>query len=217
MAKYIKQQMPDLNGKGEDKSYYRIQKYGNVSTDKLLHRICDRGGSGLSRGSVAHVLDTVSEELAYLLASGYSVTIDGFGTFSASIGVREDKEQDTMDGDEVKRNARSLEVKNVTFRSDKELVKEVNRRCELERAGVRRVHRSKYNKEERLQLALDYLSDPAHLFMRIADYVKLTGLSRTAATLELKEFRENPESGLDTSGRGTAKVYIKGTIDKSNE
>lgn len=53
MAKYIKQQMSDLNGKGEDKSYYRIQKYGNVSTDKLLHRICDRGGSGLSRGSVA--------------------------------------------------------------------------------------------------------------------------------------------------------------------
>ena len=199
--------MPDLNGKGEDKSYYRIQKYGNVSTDKLLHRICDRGGSGLSRGSVAHVLDTVSEELAYLLASGYSVTIDGFGTFSASIGVREDKEQDTMDGDEVKRNARSLEVKNVTFRSDKELVKEVNRRCELERAGVRRVHRSKYNKEERLKLALDYLS--SHSVMRIQDYVELTGLSRTSATLELKEFRENPESGITFNGRGTTKVYIK--------
>lgn len=208
MAKYIKQQLPDFNRKGEDKSYYRIQKRGNVSTDKLLHRICDRGGSGLSRGSVAHVLDTVSEELAYLLAEGYSVTIDGLGTFSASIGVKDDKEVDTVDGNETKRNARSLEVKNVTFRSDKELVREVNRRCELERAGVRRVRRSPYSKEERLRRAFAYLSDPAHPFMRIADYVQLTGLSRTAATLELQEFRNNPESGLDTSGRGTAKVYV---------
>ncbi len=209
MAKYIKQQLPDLNGKGEDKSYYRIQKYGNVSTKELLHRICDRGGSGLSRGTVINVLETVSDELAYLLGDGYSVTIDGIGTFSASIGVKEDKEQDAMDGEEVKRNARSLEVKNVTYRSDKALVKMVGRQCELERAGVRRVHHSKYNKEERLQLALDYLSNPAHPCMRIADYVELTGLSRTTATLELQEFRKNPESGIDTSGRGTSKVYVK--------
>ncbi len=209
MAKYIKQQLPDLNGKGEDKSYYRIQKHGNVSTQGLLHRICDRGGSGLSRGTVLHVLETVSDELAYLLADGYSVTLDGFGTFSASIGVKEDKEQDTMEGDEVKRNARSLEVKNVTYRSDKNLVDDVNRQCKLERAGVSRVHHSKYNKEERLQLALDYLSNPEHPFMRIADYVALTGLSRTAATVELQEFRKNPESGIDTSGRATAKVYVK--------
>lgn len=45
--------------------------------------------------------------------------------------------------------------------------------------------------------------------MRIQDYVELTGLSRTSATLELKEFRENPESGITFNGRGTTKVYIK--------
>lgn len=77
----------------------------------------------------------------------------------------------------------------------------------LKRAGVFQIHRSKYNKEERLKLALDYLS--SHSVMRIQDYVELTGLSRTSATLELKEFRENPESGITFNGRGTTKVYIK--------
>lgn len=209
MARYIKQEMPDLNGTGEEKCYYRLQKRGNVDTEHLLHRICDHGGSALARGTVMHVIETLSEELARLLGDGYSVTIDGIGTFSASIGVKKDKEQDTIFGNEPKRNAKSLEVKNVLYRSDKELVKEVNRRCKLERAGVRTLQRSKYNKEERLKLALEYLSDPAHSFMRIADYVKLTGLSRTTATLELQEFRDDPASGITTNGRGPSKVYVK--------
>lgn len=207
MANYVKQELPNLNGKGEDRSYYRILKRGNVNNEQLIDRICNVGGSSLSRGAIIHVLTTVAEEMARQLADGYSVTLDGIGTFSATIGVKEGKEQDTFYGEEVKRNAKSLEVKNVTFRSDKELVKEVNRRCDLKRASVFQIHRSKYNKEERLKLALDYLS--SHSVMRIQDYVELTGLSRTSATLELKEFRENPESGITFNGRGTTKVYIK--------
>lgn len=207
MADYVKQELPNLDGKGEDRSYYRILKRGNVNSNQLIDRICNIGGSSLSRGTIIHVLTTVAEEMARQMADGYSVTLDGIGTFSATIGVKEGKEQDTFYGEEVKRNAKSLEVKNVTFRSDKELVKEVSRRCDLKRAGVFQIHRSKYNKEERLKLALDYLS--SHSVMRIQDYVELTGLSRTSATLELKEFRENPESGITFSGRGTTKVYIK--------
>lgn len=207
MADYVKQELPNLDGKGEDRSYYRILKRGNVNSNQLIDRICNVGGSSLSRGTIIHVLTTVAEEMARQMADGYSVTLDGIGTFSATIGVKEGKEQDTFYGEEVKRNAKSLEVKNVTFRSDKELVKEVSRRCDLKRAGVFQIHRSKYNKEERLKLALDYLS--SHSVMRIQDYVELTGLSRTSATLELKEFRENPESGITFSGRGTTKVYIK--------
>lgn len=209
MAKYIKQELPNLNGKGEDKSYYRIQKRGNVNTEELVHRICDVGGSGISRASIVHALDSVIDEMTRLLADGYTVSIDGLGTFAAQIGVKEGKESDSMDGDETKRNAKSLEVKKVSYRSCKDFVKGINIKCNLERAGVRRVHRSKYNKEERLQMALVYLSDPTHPMMRIADYVALTGLSRTAATLELQEFRNDPDSGIDTMGRGTAKVYVK--------
>ena len=205
MAKYIKQEIPDLHGTGETKCYYRLQKSRNLSTKEFLEYI---GKHGLmDDGVLKHALGKIADGLAEQLAEGYTVTLDGIGTFSATIGVKEGKEQDTFYGEEVKRNAKSLEVKNVTFRSDKELVKEVNRRCDLKRAGVFQIHRSKYNKEERLKLALNYLS--SHSVMRIQDYVELTGLSRTSATLELKEFRENPESGITFSGRGTTKVYIK--------
>ena len=69
--------------------------------------------------------------------------------------------------------------------------------------------RSPYTKEERLQLALDFLNDPAHPFMRLDDYATLTGLSKTVASKELVEFRENAETGITTTGRGTSKVYVK--------
>ena len=33
MAKYIKQEMPDIHKDGNQKCYYRMQSSGNVSTD----------------------------------------------------------------------------------------------------------------------------------------------------------------------------------------
>jgi hypothetical protein len=45
--------------------------------------------------------------------------------------------------------------------------------------------------------------------MKVANYMELTGLSRTAATLELQEFRRDITSGIDFIGRGSAKVYVK--------
>ena len=55
--------------------------------------------------------------------------------------------------------------------------------------------------------ALEYLEE--HGAMRVADYMELTGLSRTVATMELKAFRQDPNSGVDFIGRGSAKVYVK--------
>ena len=51
MANYVKQELPNLNGKGEDRSYYRILKRGNVNNEQLIDRICNVGGSSLSRGA----------------------------------------------------------------------------------------------------------------------------------------------------------------------
>ena len=79
----------------------------------------------------------------------------------------------------------------------------------MQREGIARIRRSPYSKEERLALALDYLDK--HGAMRIADYMELTGLARTAATLELQEFRQDMTSGIDFIGRGSAKVYVKRT------
>ena len=63
------------------------------------------------------------------------------------------------------------------------------------------------SKEQRLQFALEYLDKNGA--MHIADYMELTGLSRTTATLELKAFRQDPTSGITFVGRGSNKVYVK--------
>jgi hypothetical protein len=95
----------------------------------------------------------------------------------------------------------------VNYRADKELIKKASQHCKLEREGIARIHRSPYSKEERLTLALEYLEK--HGAMKVANYMELTGLSRTAATLELQEFRRDITSGIDFIGRGSAKVYVK--------
>ena len=87
------------------------------------------------------------------------------------------------------------------------MVKKARKDCQLQREGTARIHRSPYTKEQRLNLALEYLEK--HGAMKIADYMELTGLSRTTATLELQEFRRDMNSGIDFIGRGSAKVYVK--------
>ncbi len=207
MARYIKQEMPDLQGTGETKCYYRLETRRNLSSKEFLKRAGAHGV--LDEGILEHALGKIAEQLVEDLADGYTVTLDGIGTFQATLGVKRDKEMDTLDGDETKRNAQSIEVQNVRYVSDKQLVKDVNKRCELSRAGVRRVNNSPYTKEQRLQLALEYLADAAHPFMRVADYAELTGLPRSSATKELRTFAQDHSNGIDTDGRGTAKVYVR--------
>ena len=209
MAKYIKQEMIDLSGKGEEKVYYRLQTERNISFTEFAQQIEQHHGL-MNRGLVKNVMSHVVDEMAELLGKGYSVTIDGLGTFKASIGLEEDKEMDTFDGDETKRNARSLRLTGINYRADKSLIKQANRHCKLERAGESRLHHTPYSKEERLKLAHQYLEK--HGAMRVVEYMELTGLSRTKATLELKEFRQDASSGITFIGRGSAKVYVKAAL-----
>ena len=209
MAKYIKQEMIDLSGKGEEKVYYRLQTERNISFAELAQQIEQHHGL-MNRGLVKNVMSHIVDEMAELLGEGYSVTIDGLGTFKASIGLEEDKEMDTFDGDDTKRNARSLRLTGINYRADKSLIKQANRHCKLERAGESRLHHTPYSKEERLKLAHQYLEE--HGVMRVVEYMELTGLSRTKATLELKEFRQDASSGITFIGRGSAKVYVKASL-----
>ena len=206
MAKYIKQEMIDLTGKGEEKIYYRLQTERNIGFDELAQEIELRHGI-MNRGLVKNVMTHVVDAMAELLGKGHSVSIDGLGTFRASLGLKEEKEMDTFDGDETKRNARSLRLTGINYRADKEFVKNANRHCKLERAGEARLHHSPYTKEERLKLALQYMEK--HGAMRVAEYMNLTGLSRTKAAMELKEFGEDISSGITYIGRGSAKVYVR--------
>ena len=206
MAKYIKQEMNDLSGKGEKKVYYRLQTERNIGFDELAREIESRHGM-MNRGLVKNVMAYVVDAMAELMGKGYSVSIDGLGTFRASLGLEKDKEMDSFDEGDTKRNARSLRLTGINYRADKELIKNANHHCKLERAGEARLHHSPYSQEERLKMALQYLEK--HGAMRVVDYMNLTKLSRTKAAMELKGFGEDSSSGITFIGRGSAKVYVK--------
>lgn len=211
MAKYIKQEMVDLSGKGEEKIYYRLQTERNIDFTELAQQIEQHHGL-MNRGLVMNVMSHIVDEMAELLGKGYSVSIDGLGTFRASIGLEKDKEMDTFDEDDTKRNARSLRLTGINYRADKDLIKKANRHYKLERAGESRLHHTPYTQEERLKQALQYLDE--HGAMRVVEYMELTGLSRTKATLELKEFRQDASTGITFLGRGSTKVYVKASEEK---
>lgn len=207
MAKYIKQEVPDMRKTGEQKAFYRLKVERNIDFEEFIQKLCSYH-RGISRGEALRVLVSASEVLAELLGKGYSVTLDDLGTFKATIGLEEGKEMDTIDGDETKRNARSLCLDGVNFQADKKLVRNASRHCKLERAGIVRVSRSPYTKEERLQKALDYLEE--NKVLKVSQYMELTGQAHTTAACELRAFSRDPSSGIVSVGRRSTVVYIKG-------
>lgn len=207
MAKYIKQEVPDMKKTGEQKVFYRLKIEHNVDFQEFIEKLCSHH-SGISRGEALRVLVTASEVLAELLGDGYSVTLDDWGTFKATLGLEEGKAMDTIDGSESKRNARSLCLNGINFQADKKLVRNARQRCKLERAGIVRVKRSPYTKEERLQKALDYLEE--NKVLKVSQYMELTGLAHTTAANELRAFSRDSASGIISVGRGVTTVYVKG-------
>ena len=206
MAKYIKQEMPDIRQTGEKKVYYRLKTERNIDTKEFIQSL-HQAFTGMNEADITRVLIATADHLGELLGKGYSVTLDGIGNFKATIGLEDDKEPDTLDGTEQKRNAQSLRLNGVNFRADKELLRIARANCKLKREGTARLHQSPYTKEERLALALKYIEE--HGAMKVMNYAELTGLSRTAASIELKEFRQDLSSGIGFIGRGSAKVYVK--------
>ena len=184
MARYIKQELPDLHKTGEKKAYYRMKTERKIDFNQFVDLVSSHN-SGISKGEAFSVLMHATDTLAELLAQGYSVAIDELGTFKATVGLVKDKEMDSFEEGTPKLNARSLRVDGVSFKADKRLIVNVDKRCELKRAGVSLLCRSTFTKEERLLKALEYLN--VHGAMKVKNYVELTGLSHTVAAKELRE------------------------------
>ena len=206
MARYIKQELPDLRKTGEKKAYYRLKTEQKIDFNQFIDRISSHN-SGISRGEAFRVLTHATDTLAELLAEGYSVTIDDMGTFKATVGLVEDKEMDSFEEGSPKLNARSLKIDGVSFQADKKLIVNVDKRCDLKRAGTSRLCRSPFTKEERLQKAQEYLKSPGA--KKVKNYMELTGLSHTVAAKELREFENDAASGITSIGRLAGKVYVR--------
>ena len=114
-----------------------------------------------------------------------------------------------MDGFEegtTKRNASSIEVCGVSFRADKNLIKDIDRNCDLERGGEERLKISKFSLEERIKRARQFLQK--NRYMRVNEYAAITGLAYTTASRELRRIAHDPASGIISQGRKSAKLYL---------
>ena len=206
MAKYIKQEMPDLKKVGENKAYYRMETSRRVSMAEFVESM-SMLGSGITEATAVQVLNQTATTLARLLADGCAVTIDGIGTFKATVGVRDDKEQDAFCMEAPQRNAQSIVVKGVHYKADRALIKDVHHQCTLERGKQSRIKRSPYTLEERIQRAIAYIEE--HDFLTVRDYADLNGLSVSTASVELRKLRSDVSSGIRAIGKRSGLMYVK--------
>ena len=205
MARFIKREMPDLNKDGNPKVYYKMETYRNYDGKDFVKYMVDTS-IGISASMVEAVLLQTTERLANLLGMGYTVTIDGIGTFSTKLGPCKGKEVEDLEATKGKRNAASVEVTGVNLRVDKELVKKINRSCKLERSGEQRIQKSPYTEAQRLERAKKYLEK--HGQMTILAYSYIAKLSKSSAHRELHKFVKDPSSGITYTGRGPTRVFV---------
>lgn len=205
-AKYVMQEMVDLNREGETLLHPRMVMERCCGTEELARMMAR--ASTFGEGEITGLIRGIGLCMARLMADGCSVKLDGIGTFAPSLVLREDKERERPDGTGQRRNARSVGVGGVNFRAEKAWVAEVDRHCRLERGtGQRRINRSGYTPEERLQLALRYLEE--HPTMNVSAYAALTGLGRTTAGNELRRWANQPGTGIGIQGFGTHRLYVR--------
>ena len=208
VAKYIRQQVSDCIGGEQTQHYYRLERTGTADINRLAHLI-GRPGSGLSETSVIHVLTSLPEVIAELLAEGKTVKLDGIGTFRAKLGLKRDREQDEFEAESSKshRNAQSIQVTGVNYRADKDLVRYAQAAFRPSKGGESAIRKSALSKDERVAKAMAFLAE--HGIMRVSNYQEMTGLSYTDAAKELRQLRYDPTSGISASGQRSSLVYFR--------
>ena len=202
-ASYIKREVADLNGTGMTQAYYKMEL--KPMTFQQFVKLCRREG-GTDESLIIGVMSLVSEKLALCMAEGFSVKLDGIGTFSAKLGMRDDVLPDSFEEGQRGHNAKTIMVKGVSYRADKGLIDNTQRKCTLVKGGESRIMKSRYTLEERIEKGKEYLRK--HMFMRVPDYARITGLSRSTATIELRRLAEDPKSGIASRGEHSQKLYV---------
>lgn len=210
MPKYFKREMPDLRGTGERQYYYAMRSEGAVDTVELVRRM-RQTYRVMGEGELLGMVSTMIRTMAEILADGHTVSLDGMGSFSLALGL-EDYDKSTPEqhrGGEP--NAKRLKVRDVRFKAQRKWVNDINSRCinrlHRDEQGEHTILRPTTTREERIQLALGHIRK--HGFMRLSDYVALSGLSRTTASRELRELADDKSVPITSQGHLSHKVYVE--------
>ena len=209
MAKYKLQEMGDMRYDGKRRVYPKMVTNRTLSRKEFV-KMMQNYHRGISESATEAVLTDVVDMLADMLSMGYNVNLEGFGTFSLSLAFEDEKPREMQSADD-KMTYRKVGVKDINFKASPEFVKDVKRETDrdLERdmGGVKVIRKQLYSKEERIGRALEVIEKNGVL--TLGDYASINNLSRTAASMELKELTNDKTSPIDSLGRGSHKVWVK--------
>ena len=206
MVKFEMKRVPDLMNGESGRMYPRIIMEGTVGTDELARQIMQ--ATSLTEADVYSALISLSDAMAGWMGQGFSVKLDGIGTFRAHAALKEEAPEETAESG-TKRNARSVEVDNVLFRASKRLVERTDRKADFKRVGSRRkaaAEGSPYDLRERIERASEYIR--THGAMSTRDYALLGGISLSSASRELRALRDGEGAPFRVKGSGTHLVYL---------
>ena len=207
MAKYKLQELNDLRDEGKRRVYPKMVTNRTLSRKEFV-KMMQNYHRGISESTTEAVLTDVVDMLTDMLSMGYNVNLEGFGTFS--LAFEDEKPREILNPDD-KMTYRKVGVKDINFKASPEFVKDVKRETDrdLERdmGGVKVIRKQLYSKEERIARALEVIEKNGVL--TLGDYASINNLSRTAASMELKELTNDQTSPIDSLGRGSHKVWVK--------
>lgn len=86
MAEYDMQELTLPNEDGKRILYPKILLCGQRDLEYIAAHVAY--ASSFTRGDVKGMIQAVAEEIAGNMAEGYSVKIDGLGTFTPALGLR---------------------------------------------------------------------------------------------------------------------------------
>ena len=209
MAKYKLQELTDMRDEGKRRVYPKMVINRTLSRKEFI-KMMQGYHRGISESATEAVLIDVADMLVEMLSMGYNVNLEGLGTFSLSLGFEDDKPTE-MQGEEDKMAYRKVGVKDINFKASPELLKsvkhETDRDLERDMGGVKVIRKQLYSREERIARALEVIE--ANGFITLSDYAYINNLSRTAASMELKELTDDKTSPIGSMGRGSHKVWVK--------
>ena len=209
MAKYKLQEMSDVHHTGKRKVYPKMVVNRTLSRKEFIERM-QGYHRGISASTTEAVLMDVEDMLVEMLSMGYNVNLEGLGTFSLSLGFEDDKPTE-MQGDDDKMTYRKVGVRDVNFKASPDFIQSVKRETdpdlEREMSGVKQILKKKYTREERIARALDVIDENG--FIGLTDYAYINNLSRTAASLELKEIDSDHEAPIRSVGQHSHKVWVR--------
>lgn len=186
--------------------YPRLLLSGRLDTDELLRLAV--GGTTYSTAEARACLRLVADTLADALARGLSVHVDGLGSFSATLELREGFDRETGHEGETRRNAQAIRLGDIRFKADRSLVQRARAACRPVRtSGQIRRSSTQFSPDERLALARQFIAQ--HGQMDLAQYCALTGLLKDKASRELRRWEQTPrETGIRGAGRRASKHWV---------